>query len=146
MHSRVVALVLALAVAAAGCGSDDRERLPAACTAGPGAIAKALAAAPGAVRIDGVAISHCFTRGASGTDEQLMGGNLLAVAQRLHDAAATDPEGRAALQLGYLLGAVRRGASRSGVHAELARRLQMEQVDVRSAAFARGRRAGGARG
>jgi hypothetical protein len=74
----------------------------------------------------------------------MMGETLLGAAQRLHDQAGADPSGDAAVQLGYLLGAARRGASRSGVHDELARRLEME--GVRSAAFSRGRRAGLAKG
>jgi hypothetical protein len=138
---RRVAIFIALAVAASGCGGNDREKLPAACIGNPDAIAEALKAAPAAVRIDGTAISHCFNRGASGTDSQVMGQTMLAAAQRLADAG----DARSDLQLGYLVGAVRRGASRTGVHGELARRIEMEGRPS-SEQYRRGRRAGLAKG
>lgn len=137
--------ILVLVVLVGGCGSNTRQALPAACTTGgPEPIARALASAPGPVRVHGVAVSKCFSRETGSADVQVMGGNLLAVAQRLHDAAATDPAGAAAVRLGYLLGAARRGANSTGVHEELVRRLESE--GIRSAAFSRGRRAGLATG
>jgi hypothetical protein len=139
---------LALAAALAGCGSNSSERLPAACIKGPGPVLTALAGAPGHVSIDGVRISQCFNRDAGGTDEQILGTNLLSAAQQLGDRAASDPEGDAALQLGYLIGAAQRGARRNGLAAELIRRLKQEQgsLPARSAAFRRGRQAGLAKG
>lgn len=59
------------------------------------------------------------------------------------------PEGPEALRLGYLVGAVHRGASADmGPASELVRRLDSEatRVDARSEAFRRGRRAGSAHG
>jgi hypothetical protein len=143
---RIAALVLAAALA--GCGGSGSEKLPAACIQGPGAVLKALADAPGDVNIDGVRISQCFNRDAGGTDEQILGTNLLSAAQQLGDRAASDPEGDAALQLGYLIGAAQRGARRNGLAAELVRRLRQEQgsLPARSAAFRRGQRAGLAKG
>jgi hypothetical protein len=139
---------LALAAALAGCGGSGSEKMPAACIQGPGAVLKALGGAPGDVRIDGVRISQCFNRGARGTDEQILGTNLLSAAQQLGDRAASDPEGDAALQLGYLIGAAQRGARRNGLGAELIRRLRQERgsLPARSAAFRRGLRAGLAKG
>jgi hypothetical protein len=133
-------------VALAGCGSS--EKLPAICTGGPAPVRKALAAAPAAVRMDGVAISHCFTRNASADDVQVVGESLLAVAQDLAVRAQSASEGPDALQLGYLIGAARRGAARSGVASELVRRLGEETGDLpaRSAAYERGLRAGLAKG
>jgi hypothetical protein len=142
-------LVLAAAAAAlAGCGANGPEKLPAACTAGPQPLLRALSSAPGAVRIDGVSISHCFNRQASSADVQVVGGGLLAAAQQLGDRAASDPAGDAALRLGYLIGAAERGVRRNGVAGELLRRLEQEQGSLpgRSAAFARGLRAGRATG
>jgi hypothetical protein len=55
----------------------------------------------------------------------------------------------AALRLGYLVGAARRGASETqGVHDELIRRIEQELagVDRRSPAYQRGYDAGRARG
>jgi hypothetical protein len=138
-------LILLLVALLAGCGANTQRALPSACTTkGPEPIAKALAAAPATVRVDGVSLSSCFSRESNNADIQVMGGNLLAVAQRLHDTAASDPGGDAAVQLGYLLGAARRGARSTGVHEELVRRLESE--GIRSAAFSRGRRAGLATG
>jgi hypothetical protein len=143
---RIAALVLAAALA--GCGGSGSEKLPAACIQGPGDVLEALADAPGDVKIDGVRISQCFNRDAGGTDEQILGTNLLSAAQQLGDRAASDPEGDAALQLGYLIGAAQRGARRNGLAAELIRRLRQEQgsLPARSAAFRRGQRAGLAKG
>src|SRR4051794_30331770 len=104
---------------AAGCGGNGPESLPAACTDGPGSIAKALVAAPAQVTVGGVPLSHCFTRDASADDVQIVGMNLVAVAQQLGDKAAARPDGDAAVRLGYLVGAARRGAARNGLAAEL---------------------------
>lgn len=124
-------------VVLAGCGSDRSEKLPAACVQGPGAFVKALAKAPDAVTLDGTPISRCFNRDAGGQDEQILGTNLVAAAQQLADRRQT-------LQLGYLVGAARRGAKRNGLAAELVRRLQQEPTEavVHSAAYKRGLRAG----
>jgi hypothetical protein len=135
---------MALAAALAGCGSNHSEKLPAACIQGPGAVMKALAGAPGAVTIDGTPISRCFNRDAAGQDEQILGSNLLAAAQQLGDGARADPEGAAALRLGYLIGAAQRGSVRNGLGAELTRRLQQEPAPsvIASSAYRRGLRAG----
>jgi hypothetical protein len=128
-------------VVLAGCGSDRSEKLPAACVQGPEAFMKALAKAPAAVTVEGTPISRCFNRDASGEDEQIVGTNLLAAAQQLADRGD-------ALQLGYLVGAARRGAERNGLAAELIRRLQQEppHAMIASAAYKRGLRAGLAEG
>jgi len=140
---RHVLIACGIAMVLAGCGQGS-EKLPAACTAGPAAIRKALASAPAAVRIDGTPISRCFNRDASGDDVQIIGTNLLAVATELGDRAHADSEGTAALQLGYLIGAARRGALRNGLGTELVRRLNQETDDLplKSVAFQRGRQAG----
>src|SRR5947209_8562606 len=104
--------VFACLVVLVGCGSKS-EKLPVACTEGYGAIVKALAKAPGTVVIDGITpISKCFNRNASGDDIQIAGTNLLAAAQGLADRARAGDRS-AALQLGYLVGAVDRGAQRN---------------------------------
>jgi hypothetical protein len=136
-----IACIAAVAAVLAGCGGDRSESLPAACTEGPEAVVKALAKAPGAVTLDGTPISHCFNRDANGDDVQIVGTSLLAAAQQLADRGD-------ALQLGYLVGAARRGAKRNGLGAELVRRLEAEasNLGTRQAAYRRGLRAGLAQG
>jgi hypothetical protein len=140
-------LVLVVLFVLVGCGSDPSEPLPAACTEGPGPVLKALAKAPGAVAIDGTPISRCFNRNARGDDEQIVGTNLLSAAQQLGDRARAGDD-RAALQLGYLVGAARRGAQRNGLAAELIRRLDTETTGLGAArsSFERGRQAGSQQG
>src|SRR3954453_4476252 len=142
-----IATVLAVGMLLAGCGKDKSERLPAACIAAPQAVVKALATAPGAVTLDGTPISKCFNRGASGTDVQILGTTLLAAAQQLGDRASSGDQ-TAALRLGYLIGAARRGAKRNGLADEMVRRLQAETTvaPAARAAYARGLRAGSAQG
>src|SRR4051794_2221661 len=138
-----------MALAASGCGSDKDEKLPAACTAGPGVVVHALATAPGVVTLNGTPISQCFNRGANGDDVQILGSILLAAAQQLGDQAQKgDP--RAALKLGYLVGAAKRGGKRNnGVADEMIRRLEAESAPLgapQRADYARGLKAGSTQG
>jgi hypothetical protein len=128
-------------IALAGCGTSKNESLPAPCANGPGIVEKALAKAPAAVTLDGTPISHCFNIGASGADVQIVGTNLIAAAQEL---AAR----HRALQLGYLVGAARRGAKRNGLGDEIVRRLEVETsgIGARRSDYERGLRAGLAQG
>ncbi len=74
-----------------------------------------------------------------------MGTGFVTAAQRLADRAEREPGGPAAVQLGYLVGAVRRGSlPDQGLAYELVRRIEGEaaRADRRSAAFRRGLRAG----
>jgi hypothetical protein len=130
-------LILLGLLALAGCGSHGSEKMPAACIEGPGSFLQALAKAPAAVTLAGTPISRCFTRDAGGTDEQILGTNLLSAAQQLGDRGQS-------LQLGYLIGAARRGARRNGLAAELVRRLEQEPASavIGSADYKRGLRAG----
>jgi hypothetical protein len=132
-------------VVLAGCGgSGSKEALPTACKQGPGIVMKALAKAPAAVALGGVTpISHCFNRDATGDDVQIVGTNLLAAAQQLGDRARAG-DTKAALRLGYLVGAARKGARRNGLGAEIVRRLEVEAAgaSARSPAYDRGLRAG----
>jgi hypothetical protein len=95
-----------------------------ACTDGPGPIAEALRAAPGDVRlVDGTPLSACIDAATSDAELQNVGVNMTNVAEDLELLAPSDD--RAALQLGYLVGAARRGAgSANAVQAELVRRLE----------------------
>jgi hypothetical protein len=132
---RIVAIAV-LAALVAGCGGDKSEKLPVACTEGPGIVVKSLAKAPAAVTLAGTPISRCFNRNATGDDIQIVGTNLLAAAQEVADAGRP-------LQLGYLIGAAQRGSKRSGLGDEIVRRLQAESASVdRQPAYLRGLRAG----
>jgi len=123
---RFVALaVFALAcLIAAGCGSQD-ETTPIACLEGPAAYEKALAAAPGEVLLGGeTPISGCLVRNQQGGDLATVGEALVVVATKLNAEARAEPGGAANVQLGYLLGAVQRGAEHGeGIHTDLVRRL-----------------------
>ena len=141
---------LAIALSVGGCSSDgDDGAAPVACKEGPDALRAALARAPARVELDGTPLSDCFTRGAERADVQQVGAAQVSVAASLADAARLRPSGPEALQLGYLVGAARRGASETqGVHDELVRRIEQELngVDTRSPAYTRGFRAGRSRG
>jgi hypothetical protein len=135
-----------LAVAAAvlaGCGTSS-EDLPAACTEGADAVRAALRDAPGRVRVDGTRLSRCLRGSPDGDQVQIVGTAFVESASGLSREARHDPEGRGALELGYLVAAAHRGGSNQGVHSELLRRLDQEllTIDTRSRAFRRGRRAG----
>jgi hypothetical protein len=140
----VVALALALAVP--GCG-NDHGKLPAACVGSAGSIASALHTAPRHVALtDGTSLSECVDRARSDADLQ----NLGAVYTQVADALAVEvpTSDRAALELGYLVGAARRGSAHTnGIHEELVRRLgQAAGPDgapgARRAAYDRGLGAG----
>ena len=119
--------------------------LPVACKSGEAAVKRALVAAPGPVAVDGTPLSGCLIRASDSADLQLVGATYLAVAADLASEARADRESAAATRLGYLVGAVRRGAARTqGVHDEMVRRIEQELVivDTRAAAFRTGERAG----
>jgi hypothetical protein len=120
-------LLLALAAAfATGCGSADEHSTPAACLSGGKPYFTALEKAPGAVRLDGdVPISGCLAQNQSAGDLATVGDTLVKVTTELNARARRDPGGPPTVQLGYLVGAVDRGASDThGIHAELQRRIE----------------------
>jgi hypothetical protein len=68
---------------------------------------------------------------------------------RLADAARARPDGPEALQLGYLIGAIRRGAARTqGIHDEMIRRIEQELAGISTStdSYRRGYEAGRSRG
>ena len=136
---------LAAVALLAGCGNEDVV-VPPECEQGPEAFRTALREAPGEVRIDGrVKISDCFQQAAPSSSVQTLGASILAAGQQLADRARAAPNSDAAVQLGYLLGAVRGGAGTdTGIHYETVRRLEQELtgVDMNSPAFRRGLEAG----
>jgi hypothetical protein len=143
-------LVLAIALSIGGCSKSDGDSgAPVACKEGAAAVRTALARAPARVELDGTPLSECFARGADGAELQAVGAAYVSAAATLADAARERPNGSEALQLGYLVGASKRGAAATqGVHDELARRIEQEAtgVETSSPAYRRGYEAGRSRG
>ena len=145
--SRLVAPVLAIAALGALACGDRARPLPAACTQGGRAIAVALRGAPGPVALgDGTRLSTCVARARADAESQTVGSIYTRVAGDL--AVRVRSSDSAALRLGYLIGAARRGARHtSGIHVELVRRLEQTvglkgPAPSRRPAFNRGLAAG----
>ncbi len=145
---RAASLLAALAalVALAGCSQSEPE-LPPACVQGQREVTGALRSAPAAVSLsDGTRLSACVQHANSGAELQEVGLYYVNAATTL--AEAVPRSDAAALQLGYLVGATRRGAGESsGPGFELSRRLELAiGIDgpppTRRAAYARGLAAG----
>jgi hypothetical protein len=119
-----LAPALLAGLALGGCTAGDDPPLPADCLQGEEALEEALAAVPDPVRLgDGTAISTCVELASSTADQQNVGILVVSVAEELEEQAA-DGDEAAALRLGYLVGAVQRGAERTGgIQLELAFRL-----------------------
>lgn len=153
MGLRAAALALLIggaSLALGACGSGPDRTLPTACRTSPAALVSALRAAPAGVEIDGVPISDCVRNAFSDGDVQNVGTLWTLAADRLVPAARrTDA---AALQLGYLVGATRRGAATTnGIQAELVRRMDTAiglagPPAARREAYERGLAAGRGRG
>jgi hypothetical protein len=156
LRAGCLALLILASLISAGCARrSGAERAPAACTGGStsarvAAMRTALARAPAPVRLgDGTSISDCLAHDSDSGDLQEVGSMLLAVAQRVEDSAHGRGDARTLLELGYLAGAVHRGAAHAqGVDGEIERRIDQEigVVDTGAPAFRRGERAGRASG
>lgn len=151
----VVALVV-LSALAGGCRrTSGADKAPAACTDGEpsarvAALRSALAHAPAPVRLkDGTSISDCLAHDADSGGIQDVGSMLLTLTQQVMASAHGPRDAKALLELGYIAGAVHRGASRAqGVDGEIERRIDQELSTANTAAtaFKRGQRAGQANG
>jgi hypothetical protein len=141
---------LAVALALAGCTSKQPP-LPRDCLSAASMVADALRRAPAPVTLaGGTRLSTCVARSDDSSELQDVGSSYTGAATTLSERVARSDA--AALQLGYLVGATRRGVARtSGLAAELVRRLD-QQVGVdgppaaRRAAYARGLSAGAREG
>jgi hypothetical protein len=146
VRTPAAALLVAALLTLAAC-SSEQPPLPRDCLASQEPIANALRSAPGPVRLaGGTRLSTCVERSDDDSELQDVGASYTGVASRLADRVPRSQA--AALQLGYLVGATRRGARHtSGLAAELVRRLG-QAVGVggpppaRRAAYARGLAAG----
>jgi hypothetical protein len=145
IRGRALSFAAALVVLLAGCGNED-VAVPAVCEEGPATMREALKDAPGHVRLDGeVRISDCLQNAASPASVQNLGSALLATTEGLADDVRRHPHSEEATELGYLMGALRRGEqSNNGVHYEAIRRVEQELngLDVHTPEFRRGLEAG----
>ena len=142
---RAVAVLSWLLLASAGCSKEEHEAIPLPCRQGTEAVREALESAPARVSLEGVPLSACLGDESDSGELRDVGTAYLDAAAGLAAAAEERPNGPAATQLGYLMGAVRRGtASHQGVNAEMVRRLEQEllRIDTRSEAFRQGLEAG----
>ena len=142
---RVAIAAAVLGAALAGCSREEEPAIPAACRSGEADVRAALQGVPGEVSLDGTRLSECISKASDPADIQAVGGVYLAVAEDLALTARHDPESSEARQLGYLVGAVRRGAGETpGFHFDLVKRIEQEArlAEARSAAYAEGERAG----
>jgi hypothetical protein len=119
------AVVLAAAVAVlagAGCGTKKNDLAPAACLASNEGYLRALQRAPGEVRLAGTTpISDCLVPEQDAGQLANVGHEMIIAATKLNVQARQDPGGPAALQLGYLIGAIAKGSD--PIHTDLVRRL-----------------------
>jgi hypothetical protein len=121
-------------VALAGCGAEHVAAPDPGC-ADPAAIERVAAGG------SGPAISQCVRRSTKDSDLQNVGSAVSSAADHLGAGA----DGRA---LGFLIGAVRRGAGTSGVQAELVHRVEAvaRRMHAQADAVQRGIAQGEARG
>jgi hypothetical protein len=116
-----IVLAAAAILAIAGCGSKKNDLAPAACLVGDNVYLRALERAPGEVRLAGTTpISACLVPAQGGGQLFNIGGPMVKAATKLNAEARRGSE-PAALQLGYLSGAVAKGAD--AIHTDLVRRL-----------------------
>jgi hypothetical protein len=125
MARSAIGLICALACAsllAAGCSSSEEDETPSACLTGSADYIAALKAAPADVRLsDATPISDCLIPEQDGGELAQVGSEMIAAATLLNAPAQREPAGAEAAQLGYLVGAVERGAD--PIHADLVLRL-----------------------
>jgi hypothetical protein len=121
----VLVCIASIAFAACG-GTSEVAHTPDSCLNGPVYFAAALEKAPGKARLPGgTPISGCLVENQPTGDLANVGSYLLRVATQLNAKATSDPGGDAVVRLGYLVGAVTRGASDThGIHSELLRRVK----------------------
>jgi hypothetical protein len=123
MVQRAALALMALAIVlVGGCGTKKNDEAPSACLVGNQAYLRALERAPAPVRLGGTtAISDCLVPEQDAGQLANVGQEMIVAATKLNGEARRDPAGPAPVQLGYLLGAVSKGAD--AIHADLVRRL-----------------------
>jgi hypothetical protein len=124
MPRPIATWLAAIALLAAGCGDSSPAPVSPACLQNGGAILRALQRAPAPVTLrDGTRLSDCVAHAQSEADLQNFGVLITRLADDLSERARHDP--RLATELGYLIGAARRGSAHTnGVSLELQHRLE----------------------
>jgi hypothetical protein len=116
-----IALVAVGIVAIAGCGAKKNDDAPAACLVPNQGYLRSLERAPAEVRLAGTTpISDCLVPEQDGGQLASIGQEMIVAATKLNAQARAGSE-PATLQLGYLIGAVSKGAD--AIHTDLVRRL-----------------------
>jgi hypothetical protein len=124
--SRLISTASAIAaIAIAGCGDDEPPETPVACVAPASAYLDAVKAAPGEVRLDGTTpISACLVEEQDSGALASVGESVVAAVTELNAQVLRDPDPQTIASLGYLVGAVARGAeSTGGIHQDLVLRI-----------------------
>jgi hypothetical protein len=117
----IALLLVAAILGAAGCGTKKNDLAPAACLATNEGYLRALERAPAEVRLAGsTPISTCLAPDQDAGQLANIGHEMIIAATKLN-AGARQGSASATLQLGYLIGAVSKGAS--SIHTDLVRRL-----------------------
>ncbi len=117
----IVLLSAAAILAVAGCGAKKNDLAPAACLVTNRGYLRALERAPGEVRLAGTTpISACLVPEQDAGQLANIGHEMIIAATKLNAEARLGDE-QATLQLGYLIGAVAKGAD--AIHTDLVRRL-----------------------
>lgn len=122
-----LAMTIATTVLILGCGSTEVDT-PTACLESPAQISAALRNAPEPVLLDAdTKISDCLVRNQPEGDLVNFGKKITEVASGLGNAVSEPGPGglKAAIDAGYLVGALERGAENSdGIHATLVERVR----------------------
>jgi len=124
MRKRVAVALVAPAVllAVSGCGTKTNDLAPAACLVTNQGYLRALERAPAAVRLAGTTpISDCLVPEQDAGQLANVGQEMVIAATKLNAEARRNPSGPASHQLGYLIGAIAKGAD--PIHTDLVRRL-----------------------
>jgi hypothetical protein len=117
----IVLVAAAAILAITGCGTKKNDLAPAACLVDNNGYLRALERAPGEVRLAGTTpISDCLVSAQDGGQLANVGGPMVIAATKLNAEARRGSQ-PAALQLGYLSGAVAKGAD--AIHTDLVRRV-----------------------
>lgn len=126
MRRTWVATLGCAALVLAGCGPGETP-ISAGCTEDIAPVIRALQQAPGAVAlVDGSRLSTCISDGTEEAELQNVGIMFHRAAEDLRVTAREQMDHAAAVELGYLIGATRRGAKHTnGVMAELQRRVEL---------------------
>ena len=123
VFERVAAALLTGAILSiAGCGSSQDDQAPASCLVGNEAYLKALERAPAPVLLGSTTpISDCLVPQQEAGQLANIGQEMIVAATKLNSEARRDPGAPASVELGYLIGAVSKGAD--PIHTDLVRRL-----------------------